>query len=250
MRMTVSIATTDNVAALVNSNKVTNAKARAEPILRFKEKMMKKTISFTLVLSTLTLLSACASRPLLEERQLAQPLPPVEKPSWKVGHVQVVQNNQTGEENSWEILSVDDEGRVTARSNNGCKWTVPGEWFAGVERWENCGGSDGIRELVASEGSLWPLKVGNRSSYRYQLKPEKGDAHPERVKCSVVSEARVTVLLGDMDVFRVECVRTNEWSRETRTWYWSPELGEVKYLRHDSKKGVRRDVDVLQSGFS
>lgn len=211
---------------------------------------MNRVVISTIVMSSLTLLPACATRPLLEEQALDQSLPLVEQPNWSVGHRQVSVDNQTGEENSWEILSVDGDGRVTARSSDGCEWTVPGEWFAGVERWKNCGGSNGVRELLKSDGTLWPLKVGNRSSYSYQMQAEKGDAQYERVKCEVASEARVTVVQGELDVFRIECVRTNEWSIETRTWYWSPEVGEVKYLRYDNKKGVRRDVDVIRSELS
>lgn len=208
---------------------------------------MLKTIRNTTVVSGLLFLSSCATAPLLEERELSQSLPLVEQPNWVIGYQQVSIDNQTGYENSWEILSIDDDGRVTARSSNGCEWTVSSEWFSGVERWKNCGGPDGVRKLLKSEGTLWPLKVGNKSTYSYQMEPENGDAQFERMKCNVASEARVTVLQGDMDVFRVECVRTNQWSVETRTWYWSPELGEVKYIRHDNKKGLRRDVDVLRS---
>lgn len=209
---------------------------------------MTRIIRLTTIAAALLLLSGCASRPLLEEKPLTQPLPTIDKPDWSVGYRQFSLDNQTGEENSWEIISIDNNDRVTARSSNGCEWTVPGEWFAGVERWENCGGSNGSRKLLKSEGSLWPLKVGNRSSYSYQMELDnQNDSQYERVSCEVVSEGMVSVALGDMGVYRVECARTNEWSTETRTWYWSPEAGEVKFIRYDNKKGIRRDVDVLRS---
>lgn len=211
---------------------------------------MNKMLLCTTLVSSLSLLSACATRPLLEETPLDADLPPVEQPGWSVGHKQVARDNLTGEENSWEIVSIDEMGRVTAKSSNGCQWTVPGEWFAGVERWENCGGSDGVRKLIKSEGTLWPLKVGNHSKYRYQMQPDSGNSHIENIKCEVASQGRVAVVQGEMDAFRVECVKKDQWSTETRTWYWSPEAGEIKFMRHDTKDGLRSDIDVVSKSTS
>ncbi|MGQ7844463.1 hypothetical protein ACUNV4_08310 [Granulosicoccus sp. 3-233] len=198
----------------------------------------------TLVASCL-FLSACATGPLLEEIPLDADLPPVEKPVWSVGQKQITRDNLSGEESSWEVVSVDELDRVTARSSNGCQWTVPGEWFAGVERWENCGGSDGTRTLLESEGTLWPLQVGRESTYRYRLDSSSGNTRVENIKCQVASQGRVVVAQGEMDAFRVECVRKDPWATETRTWYWSPDAGEIKFIRHDTKEGLRTDIDVV-----
>jgi len=209
---------------------------------------MNRMNRLSIIASSLSmLLTACASRPLLEEQPLEQSLSPIDQPEWVVGYRQFLVDAKTGEESSWEIQSIDEEGRVTVKSSNGCEWTVAREWFVGAERWENCGGQPGIRKVISAEGSLWPLAVGKTSKYKYEMLSEGSAPKIERLNCEVVNEARVTVALGDLDVFRVECVRVNKSSVQTRTWYWSPDVGEVKYIRHDSQKGVRRNVDIVRT---
>jgi len=214
---------------------------------------MNRCILFTTPLLSFALLVGCSSKPLIDESPLDRDLDPVERPDFPVGLSRHWTNLQSGEDASWEIQRILDDGAIVARSDDGCEWTVAAEWFPQPIEWKECGSNSdwrsGTRTITSSEGELWPLEVGRKATYRYQVTNAAGETASEVDHCGVRSAGRVSVAIGNVDVYRVSCVRRNEYSTQTRTWYWSPEHGEVKYTRVNSRDGVRRDVELLKVDY-
>lgn len=199
-------------------------------------------------------LMGCASKPLIEELALTEPMPTIDRPVFQVGMTTHQVDPNTGEKSSWRIESIAENGEIDSISSDGCEWRKDPEWFPGVLKWNNCGTDpkwkSGTREILSSEGSLWPLAVGNTVRYKYRIVNAAGKKKLQSEVCDVKTAAHINVAIGEIDAYRIDCERRNgDWS-QTRSWYWSPEHGEVKYVRRNSDDGVKRNVDVTRKEFA
>lgn len=160
-------------------------------------------------------LAACAT---IEEEPATAELPPVDQPVWEVGYTLVQKDVLTGKEGGWTVLAVEGD-RVTGQTMDGCKFVLPTEWFTPALEYENCRGATGSNEITR-EGSLWPLQVGATAKYEIA----NNDGRRSTRRCEVESAVNISVAEELVDAYKVVC-RQNQ---NIRTWYWSPERGEVK----------------------
>ncbi len=180
-------------------------------------------------------LAACAT---VEEQSPIAELSAVDQPEWQVGYTLVQKDVQTGEEGGWTILAVEGD-RITAQSTRGCRWVNSTDWFAPTLEWENCGGFTGSREITEREGAIWPLQVGNRAKYEFI----NSDGRRGTRRCEVDSTVNISVAEELIDAYKVVCRQ----DKRTRTWYWSPERGEVKYTNVHADRGVTDYYDQVRT---
>lgn len=91
-------------------------------------------IAMTLTVATACVagLTGCASKPLIEELPVSESLPPIERPVYQVGMTTHQINPTTGEESSWKIKSIAEDGVITGLSSDGCEWHTGPGWFPQV----------------------------------------------------------------------------------------------------------------------
>ena len=153
-------------------------------------------------------------------------LPPAELPVRRVGDKSVYLNKK-GKEETYEVTGVDSESTSGQSIDDGCSWTsVNG--FGPVIEWSECPGGSGTRTIKKRKGGLFPLEVGNKASWKFRGKNNKGDSWSDTRKCHVKGTANVTVPAGSFDTFHIVC--SENWAR----WelHYAPELGvDVTYRR-------------------
>jgi hypothetical protein len=71
--------------------------------------------------------------------------------------------------------------------------------------------------------SLWPLKVGNRTTQTVSATGRDGKAYSSTVTMTVAAFEKVTVPAGTFDAFRVEETKAGE--ATSRIHWWAPGLG-------------------------
>jgi hypothetical protein len=71
--------------------------------------------------------------------------------------------------------------------------------------------------------SLWPLKVGNRTTQTVSATGRDGKAYSSTVTMTVAAFEKVTVPAGTFDAFRVEETKAGE--ATPRIHWWAPSLG-------------------------
>jgi hypothetical protein len=180
--------------------------------------------------------SACAGDPLVN-REVAVNLEPMAKPAslpaevaWagKGGGTYKLVESQ-GDKVTWVRLSEGEEE---------CIWSNDG-WFSPTWEWKGCGGDGGDGHQEASkEGDIWPLQVGKMETYQVQGKDEKYTWQTTRT-CEVKDAVMLTVAESQHPTYEVVCA--DKYS--TRTWYISPEMGQVlRYKRVHNKRGVVEDI--------
>ena len=152
-------------------------------------------------------------------------LPPAELPVRRVGD-KLVYLDKKGREVTDEVTGVDSES-TSEQSSDGCSWTsVNG--YGPVLKWSECAGDSGTRTVKKRKGGLFPLEVGNKASWKFRGKNNKGSSWSDTRKCNVKGTANVTVPAGSFDTFHIVCAES--WARWE--WYYAPELGvSVTYRR-------------------
>ncbi len=203
---------------------------------------MSKLLKLATPLCAAIALSACASMPspIPEQPALAE-LPEMDSMSYETGFRMDYVDELTGEKRNWTVTDVSEDGTVYATINNGCKWWTTKSWFDGVLGWENCGTGDwSTGEGVATKASepLWPLADGKTATYSYSLTNSVGKTDKHTRKCAV-STANVETSIGPLDAYKVACKDGYGEGSNIRTWYISPEHGEISFSRWEIGKGMR-----------
>lgn len=134
------------------------------------------------------------------------------------------------------LLSVS-AGQQTWRNSDGCKWTRDDRLMSPSTRWDDCDGRSGKASVSYEGGETWPMKVGNTWSYDM----DGGEWRTDR-DCEVEETARVRIVAGEFDTFKVVC--TDRWN--TRTWYYAPALGYSVHF----EKFHRKRLDRLRLEYS
>ncbi len=193
-----------------------------------------------------TLISGCVSlggnHP--EGRQISR-LPPAGLPDYEVSDRIYYSNGRyekvvdvEGEEVLWQLSRTRQFRRVS-------NFVLPGiSWDSTTSR--------GSYHTGAKSDLLWPLRAGNEGTFSVQLSTEKKDTGVQGSylyywRCEVAGSERVSLIAGDFDTFRVDCVRTNQLGqfRQKRTWYYAPRLGQF-VSRVDQKRGrPNKRMDML-----
>jgi len=145
----------------------------------------------------------------------------------------------------WEWHYIDQQGKAgymrkvaeseqtaSYKRSDGCQWTREVRGFAPATIWSNCP-STGVAKVEFSGGDIWPLKVGNKFSYKMQGKSSffKFNWNGDRI-CEVRYGVRVKTVSGTHDTYKVVCIE--RWG--TRSWWLSPDVGTaVAYQQETSR---------------
>jgi hypothetical protein len=198
-----------------------------------------------------TLLVSCATTPVIIENPVAAELAPMEKPVVVARRVYQM-DLLTGVEESIDYGDSQSDGSYMAIKSNGCTWTNDGDLVAPATSWGNCGGSgqwgSGKNINMEKKGVLWPLAVGNKISYSYNQVDAYGDKKSKtKMTCKVSGTANIEVAAGNLDVYKVECLRRKDTWSQSRVFYFSPELQEeVKFVSRTSDEGINRNVELTR----
>ncbi len=148
--------------------------------------------------------------------------------------------SEHGRSTIWRVEQTDPATMLWI-SNRGCHRRTLHDPFSPRLRWQGCGSgpwSAGQTRVRRVNGSLWPLQVGNQSSYDLEVRTTNGDWHPITRRCEVVTRGPFTVPAGTFDAFQVACLDN------FRTWNWAyaPKLGTIIA----QKEAERRTGRVLE----
>lgn len=209
-------------------------------------------ISATIISLALSmLLISCASKPIITENPVAAELAPMEQPPAVSRRVYRI-DKLTGAEESIEYTNISADGAFVGTNSSGCTWENQGDLVSPATSWSNCGGSgewkSGKNVNIKKKGALWPLVVGNKVTYTYNQVNAFGKQQPKtKMSCKVAGVANIDVAAGNVDVYKVECLRRKDTWSLTRIFYFSPEMNEeVKFVRSTSDDGVTRNVEALR----
>lgn len=145
--------------------------------------------------------------------------------------------DQNGKPGYMRKTAGDDSVASYSRSD-GCEWTRTTHGFAPASIWNNCP-SSGKSEVKFNDDVIWPLKVGQKFSYKISGTSSFLSFNwSGRRNCEIPYRVRIKTVTGEYDSFKVVC--SERWG--TRTWWLSPEVGTaVAYQQKTS-----RDDLVLQ----
>lgn len=205
-----------------------------------------------LSIAVFAVLSGCAITTTVTENAPLAQLEPMEKPG-RVEGTRVVQIDKLkGEERHYDILSINDDGTYAGVNQNGCEWVGSGELVAPAVSWGSCGGSgewsSGEHRNLTKVGELWPLAKGNKVAFTYQQVNSRGEVKPKTKRsCKVNGQVNIDTALGNMDAFKVTCVRRKDTWSKTRVYYFNPDYAyAVKFVESSSGNGIERDVEFLR----
>jgi hypothetical protein len=192
------------------------------------------------------LLGACSNVP-KDQPALAE-LAPAERPTYAAGTVYHQYDLLEGKETSWRVEAAEGE-IVRGVDGEGCRFASADPILPAVS-WENCGDDpnwrSGTRTYTSSQGSLWPLRVGNKASYVMSWTGNGGETDTGTLDCEVDGTARVATRAGEFDAFRVVCLQRWEGMSRTRITYWVPGFGPAKFTDTHSRRGTTRSTELLR----
>jgi len=107
------------------------------------------------------------------------------------------------------------------------------------------------REVDVPADILWPLVPGTRRQFISEVKVHPEGADRERIYwrnwvCAVVGPERIAVQFGTFDAVKISCDRYSrgQW-RQTRMWYYVPEIGHYVKRVDRSQGEDSRDIQLL-----
>lgn len=220
------------------------------------EKIYKPTLApaaLTLTIAALAL-AACVAKSTIKENPVAAELAPMQKPVRAVNHRNYELDTLTNTEIYYDHLAATDGTTLNGRNHKGCQWQATDDVMTPTSAWANCGSNPewqaGEHKDMVKSGEIWPLAVGNKVSYSYFQVNARGNQQPEKVTrtCEVKNTVNIDVAAGNLDTFKVVCVRKKgDWSK-TWTVYYSPALAQhVKFVRQSSNNGIEHNVEYLRS---
>lgn len=218
-------------------------------------KLTMKLIKISAMLGATLGLAACETTPttadgvalLTELGKPAAPLPAASAPAEdQLGYKWVY--SKDGEEQSSEVILAD-AGSITVQQSIGCKYTDPLSKnnlrnLTPSILWENCTNGGGGNADVTVEGELFPLALGNKVVYTVKGTSTSGSWTGEwsqRRVCKVDDQVRIQTLAGEYDTWKIVCKD----SKNKRTHYYSPELGQVVAMKRKNSSNQSRNYTVV-----
>ena len=120
-------------------------------------------------------------------------------------------------------MKLTDSG-FSGESTSGCSW-VEVEAYGPEVAWNGCTSSDGKHTITSEEGTLWPLAIGNKKTWRFDGHNEDGNTWNGTRTCEVKGTDTITLDTGSFASFRIHC--KDPWRR--MTFWYAPELGHTVY---------------------
>ncbi len=176
------------------------------------------------------LITSASARALeeLERIELLEPMPGPDKRNigWEWHYID--QNGKAG-----YMRKIGGTASTASYSRtDGCKWTRAIRGFAPALVWSDCP-SSGNAEVEFNGGDIWPIKVGNKFSYRMQGSSSFiGFKWSGERNCEITYSVRVKTVAGEFDSFKLVC--QERWG--TRTWWLSPEVGTAVAYQQETGK--------------
>lgn len=168
---------------------------------------------------TIFALGACVEPPLIPAAEVSEAIEPVPAP----GPALYAQRNMANVDIEDITMEVTDDGYRT-ESSSGCVWTES-ERYAPAATWSGCRSAGGSQSVTFEEGVLWPLAVGNRKTWSFTGRNDKGATWSESRTCEVEAVEIVTLPTEESRALKVVC--EDPYAR--RIYWHSPELGVAVY---------------------
>ena len=198
-----------------------------------------------------TFLASCAATSTVQEIPATVELAPMELPLSTPSRIHQM-DKMNGEERFYEIINFQADGTFTGRTSDGCSWEDSGDPVSPAASWSDCGNnpdwSKGENRKLTKKGEIWPLEVGNAATYEFVQVNAHGESQGKTArKCKVLSQVNIDVAVGNVDAYKVRCIRKQgDWSRTT-FWYFSPEYSAaVKYVNRTSGNGLEDDHEMVR----
>lgn len=179
-------------------------------------------------------LGACANdgRPIAEQPAAVDA--PLE-PNYRVGDVYAFDNPEV----SWRVVSIG-EDRVHWRSSTGDTQVTTANPLLPALEWQSERFGQGRRVISGRKGSLFPMRVGAKISFRETVSLDQPPYGWEfDWTCEVVGRKQVVGQVGASNAYQVNCGRQNP---NEYVFYYSPEIGH--YVRMET---VTADSSQRQS---
>ena len=158
--------------------------------------------------SVLALVTACSlqtDKELATTDTLQTGLPPAELPTYAKGDEYTFDNPVE----TWKVVSIEDD-LVTWRSSLGGSQTTMFDPLLPPIQWTKPDKSQGKRRILEWSGSLFPLKAGNKLTYKSAVRVNEERGHALFVwNCYTGYPRSVSVPAGDFAAFPVYCRRSD-----------------------------------------
>jgi hypothetical protein len=112
----------------------------------------------------------------------------------------------------------------------------------------------GEQKSSDSAGDIWPLRSGKEAHFSTRIastNKETGEVYNgiRYWDCEVEDSERISILAGNFDTYKVECVRTNDMGkfRQERVWYYAPAIGQtvLRLDRYSSSKRQPKRTEMM-----
>ena len=167
--------------------------------------MLGRRLSSCLVLALVTACSLQTDEELATTDTLQTGLPPAELPTYAKGDEYTFDNPVE----TWKVVSIEDD-LVTWQSSLGASQTTMFDPLLPPIQWMKPDKSEGKRRIVEWSGSLFPLKAGNKLTYKSAVRVNEERGHALFVwNCYTGHPRSVSVPAGDFAAFPVYCRRSD-----------------------------------------
>lgn len=198
------------------------------------------------ILTLLAWLAGCATDGALNEPAsdtLRTALPPAELPTYGKGDRYTFDKP----DETWGIVGISDD-LVTWESSEGGRQVTMFDPLLPPVRWSRPGGGRGDRKILEWSGSLFPLKAGNKLTFKTAVAVAGTAGHARFIwNCHVGHPRQVTVPAGGFAAFPVFCRRND--GRKTHAFY-APALNRPITITTSAGKGkpVLRQLVAFELG--
>jgi hypothetical protein len=142
------------------------------------------------------------------------------------------------------VTLLDREGGVERyKRSDGCSFSELQDFLAPDMDWENCGGSDGKRVSLSTDGQVWPLAIGHHQAWKVKGRYNRsGVTWTTDYDCKVASAEQITTPAGKFDAYRVVC----EDDYAKKTFFFAPSVHDlVAYSEFNKELGTEHKVEIV-----
>lgn len=187
----------------------------------------------TMFVAVVAALSSCAVAPLKIAKSNGEAVVGA-KPSYTVGMSRTVATVWS-KERTHTVIDINGDF-VSWVDDKGYKWTENIDFTMPIAEWESVNGEAGSHTIVSSEGSVFPMQVGQTAQYVYEGMSNRTSTPWRRTSnCRVLSYSNVQVPASRADVYVVSC----DSDTRIRTIYYEPRSGRILAMqeahKHDRK---------------
>jgi cell division septation protein DedD len=199
-----------------------------------------------IVLAIFATLAGCAAdRPRSEPATgtLRTALPPAELPTYGIGDTYTFDKP----EETWRVVAISKD-LVSWESADGGRQATMFDPLLPPVSWQRPDGRQGDRKILEWSGSLFPLKAGNKLTFKTALAVAGTAGHARFIwNCYTGHPRQVTVPAGDFAAFPVFCRRNDGWKVHS---YYAPALHRPIAIttRQDKAPPVSRQLIAFKLG--